>query len=77
MIYLILSLFFGSNCEDLRSRMYNAEREFQSIKFCKCISGDVLSDYKSQAKKELSKIRKCDSLESRSDSLWKLIKQYK
>lgn len=77
MWYLILSFLFSSNCDSLETQIYNSEREFKNVQFCRCISGDALDDYKSQVKKNLKHIKECEPLESRADSLWREIKKYK
>lgn len=76
MIYLIISLLFGGNCDSLMARLYNIEMEFKNTQFCACVSGDYLDEYKSQVKKDLKIIRKCDNLEQRADSLWAIVKKY-
>lgn len=76
MIYLMLSLLFGGNCDSLMVKLYNLEVEFKNTRFCGCVSGDYLDDYKSQIKKDLKIIRKCDNLEQLADSLWAIIKKY-
>ncbi len=76
MIYLIFSLLFGSNCDSLMVRLYNMEVEFKNTRFCGCVSGDYLDEYKSQMKKDLKDIRKCENLKNRADSLWSVVKKY-
>lgn len=76
MLYLMISLIFGANCDSLEIRLYNLGVEFTQIQKCACVSGDYLDDYKVMVKKDLKIIRKCDNLEQRADSLWAIVKKY-
>lgn len=76
MIWLIINLLFGANCDSLMVKLYNIEVEFKNTQFCGCVSGDYLDEYKAEIKKDLKIIRKCKNLESRADSLWTIVKKY-